>query len=333
MKTAWTILALLLPAAACRQPLRAQEPSQAAIEQFLAAPQNQLKNYAFDPALPLESRIGPTPPIVLEFLRRIDDRPDYQAYTLTPKELAVMHGYLVSLPAGMRKVFQERLVGIYFIEPFMGNGLGSWLVDDKKKVYAWIVLNHQGLRRGLSETLTARDASVFKGDAGVKVDCGGAHPGVAYTLLHEGTHIYDYVRGITPFVERMMVHALRDGKGLDASWDAWERIDKPRKDAAFPLRDKLTFFGLGKGPRLKPAQARRLYSGLAQSPFASLYGSQTWAEDAADLATFYHITQVLKQPYIITVPGKGGREALTVEPLKAGKALERARRVYGQLER
>ena len=39
--------------------------------------------------------------------------------------------------------------------------------------------------------------------------------------------------------------------------------------------------------------ARPLYDALVNSPFASLYGSQNWAEDTADLVTFYHLTQVL----------------------------------------
>ena len=303
-------------------------PSPEDIKQFLSQPQKQLKSYDFDPKSPLESRIGPCPGFLVDFMKNMDNKTDYQSYTPTPQETELIRGYFAALPAPMRRAYQERLVGIYFIRNFTGNGMSDWLMDEAGQVYAWLVLNPAAFPKTISETLTAREASVFKGDAGVTVDCGTKYQGVLYTILHEGLHVYDYARGVTPYVEDTVVYAARSGKGRGVSWDVWKNINKPRSDADYPERDKLRFYGLGGGPAIPAADAVRLYKGFVKSPFPSLYGSRSWAEDAAELFTFYHLTRALKQPYAIRVAGK---ESLTIEPMKSGKVLSRAESLYGSL--
>ena len=174
--------------------------------------------------------------------------------------------------------------------------------------------------------MTARETSVFKGAAAVTVDCGAKYQGVLYTILHEGLHAYDYIRGVTPYVEDMIVYATRDGKGLGVSWDVWQSIKKPRPGADYPYRDKLHFYGFDGGPAIPAADAAKVYKALMTSPFPSLYGGRSWAEDAAELFTFYHLTHALGQPYAIRV---AGQEPMTIEPMKTGKALGRAQRLYG----
>jgi hypothetical protein len=201
----------------------------------------------------------------------------------------------------MRKAFQEKLLGIFFVENFTGNGMSNWVLDERRKVHAWIVINPASFEKSLSETLTGREASVFQGDAGVKVDCGTRYPGVLYTLLHEGLHAYDYVQGVTPYVERMVVQATRGDKGEGVSWDVWQGIQQPKPEADFAYRDKLHFYGLGGGAVIPAA-------------------------DAAELFVFHHITRVLKQPYAVRIKGKAA-----AEPMAAGGARERAERLYAGL--
>ncbi|MBI4678543.1 MAG: hypothetical protein HY748_13270 [Elusimicrobia bacterium] len=318
-----------VPAAAAQS----GKPTPEEIRRFMSQPQLQLRSYDFDPTTPLESRIGPCPAFLLDVMRQMDQRPDYEAYEPTREERRVLAGYLNGLPAGMRKAFQERLVGIFFVKPFTGNGLGNWLVDEDKNIYATIILNPAGFDRGLSEVLTSRDASAFKGDGGVRFDCGDKYKGLLYALLHEGTHVYDYIRGITPYTDETTAYMLREGRGNDAKWDVWDGYSKPRKDADFPLRAKLRFFGLGGEPALEAKDAAELYAQLAASPFASLYGSQSWAEDAADMGVFYHVTQVLKQPCEVTVPSADRAKPLRFKVLGSKRTLERARRIYRRLEK
>ena len=303
-------------------------PSGADLKAYLAQEHMQVRAYAFDPKSTLESRIVPCPDFLLAALKRMDDKTGYRAYTPSAAEKRLVLEHLAALPARMRQAFQERLLGIYFVDNFTGNGMSNWVLDESGRVHAWLVINPAAFKKSLSETLTARETSVFQGDAGVTVDCGTKYKGVLYTILHEGLHVYDYVRGVTPYVGDMVVHATRGGKGLGVSWDVWKSINKPRPDADYPIRDQLHFYGMNGGPAIPAADAVKLYQGFMKSPFPSLYGSRSWAEDAAELFTFYHLTRVLKQPYAIRVAGK---EPMTIEPMDSGKAFSRAQSLYGSL--
>jgi hypothetical protein len=302
------------------------QPPAVDIKQYMAQPHMQVRTYGFDPKSSLESRIGPCPDFLLGALKNMDGRDDYKPYALQPAEKRLVLDIVASLPAAMRKAFQEKLLGIFFVENFTGNGMSNWVLDERRKVHAWIVINPASFEKSLSETLTGREASVFQGDAGVKVDCGTRYPGVLYTLLHEGLHAYDYVQGVTPYVERMVVQATRGDKGEGVSWDVWQGIQQPKPEADFAYRDKLHFYGLGGGAVIPAADAGKVYAAFKNTPFASLYGSLSWAEDAAELFVFHHITRVLEQPYAVRIKGKAA-----AEPMAAGGARERAERLYAGL--
>lgn len=289
---------------------------------------SHLENYTFDAKTSLEMRLQPCPEFLLAALKELDGKSDYEAYAPTPAERTQIAQALASLPAGMRSVLKQRLVGIYLIKNLTGNGLSYFVIDEKGRVYSALVINPVGFNRTMSETLTARDASLFKSDPGLSIDAGTKYKGIIYTVLHESTHAFDYISGITPFVEPSIRDIFYDSDGVDASWDIWERYKEPKAGMDLPWRKKLSFYGFGGSAPLKASQARDLYIALSQSPFASLYGSQSWAEDAADLATFYHLTQVLKQPYVIRLSGE---KPLAVEPMK-GAAMARARKVYDRLK-
>jgi len=261
-------------------------------------------------------------------MKKVDERSDYEPYAPTPEEAQLLAGYLATLPPGLRRALDERLVGVYFIKNFLGNGLTDVALDENGEVYAIIILNPAGFSKSLSETLTERDASALKGDSGLRVEAGGQYRGILYSILHEGTHAYDYIRGITPYVDDFIVTYVRRGQGAGASWDVWQSYGKPFPQYDYPLRDQARFYGFGGEPLIEARQARRLIGGLSGSPFASVYGSRSWAEDAAELATFYHVVVVLHQPYIIELPAAAGEQALSLEPFRRAATLERARRVY-----
>lgn len=292
-------------------------------------PKSQLKSYAFDPHSAVESRVGPAPAFLLEALKKMDGKSDYEAYMPSAEEAALIAGWLGALPAKMREAFTERLIGMYFVKNFTGNGMTNLVLDDAGRTYAVIVFNPVGFGRTLSQTLTLRDATVFKGDSRAVVDCGAGDRGMLYTILHEGTHAYDFIRGVTPYVEEAQVYVTRGGKGLDASWDVWANIEKPLPEADYPDRPKVHFYGLGGGPKLTAEDARETYAELQTTPFVSLYGSQSWAEDVADLFTFYHLTRAMKRTCEIRVAGP---KPLAFQPMGAGtKARARAERLFGNL--
>ena len=71
----------------------------------------------------------------------------------------------------------------------------------------------------------------------------------------------------------------------------------------FAARAKLHFYGFG-APELEAADAPSVCADFARSPFASLYGSRNWADDAAELFVAYHLTRALGRPYRLACGGK-----------------------------
>jgi len=299
-------------------------------EQCRANPMGRLENYPQAFSKPVDGRAGPAPEWLRKLLADADGAKDYESYIPTPTELGQLRTNLVLLPEGLQRAFQERLVGIYFIKNFMGNGLTNWVSDGKGTVYAAMVVNPAGFTRSISETFTRRERSMFRDGEGVRIDAGTKYPGLLYTLLHEGTHVYDFVYGITPYVEAKCTGFFRKNGKLESSWDVWDGYTKPKKDSDFKLRGKLEFYGLDGRPSLRGKDAPQLYAQLQASPFVSLYGSKAWAEDAAELVVFHHLTQVMGQPYAIewTAGGKTGR----YEPMTNEKVKERAARVYSTVK-
>jgi hypothetical protein len=79
----------------------------------------------------------------------------------------------------------------------------------------------------------------------------------------------------------------------------WKGYKKTIKNYRF--MERVTFYGFRKGPKINISEAADIYRGLAKSPFVSLYSTLSWAEDVVELLTFYHITEKMKRPFVISV--------------------------------
>ncbi len=281
-----------------------------------SSPLKQLKNYSFDAALPLEKRLVDPPSLVVESWRKFDGRDDYAPHRLSGKERMIFARNLKRLPPLNRKVLEERLIGLYFIDNFLGSAAADWVLDENKKLHFYIIFNPKILAMSLSEVLTWRERSCFIPSEGysVNVDCGRGHDGILYALLHETTHVVDYTLKITPFVEKDMAPVPRvSEKSTEFVRGIWKDIGATVTPYAY--RKDLTFYGLGGGPKLHLSDAEKIYREFCGSPFVSLYGSMTWAEDIADMVTFYHLTEKMNLPYLVRL-SKGKDELFRCEPMK-----------------
>lgn len=284
--------------------------------------------YAFDPDSSIESRIKEIPRSVLEHYRQEDRRPDYLPYIPTPAERAMVMEYLLLMPPSVQRIFRERCVGLWFVDNLVGNGLTGWVGGKPGEIYFFMALNPAVLRKSLSETLTERERSCFIPESGfdVRVDAGKKYKGLAYALFHEAAHAADYVMGVTPFTEpgipKEYSPLVRPDGGLFT--ETWEAYDKPLPRNDFYSRDKITFYGFSGGPKLPVTEAAGLHLQLAKSPFVSLYGAKSWAEDFSELVAFGMIAGRLGQPYRVTLTGPGGRSASAehFEGLRSQRAMK-----------
>ncbi len=274
----------------------------------------RLSSYAFDSAKPLEERIEPVPDVVLEYLERMDGR-SYANYTPTTKEIDMISAYLGTLLPLHRRVLRERLVGIYFLDPFLGGGLSEYVLDENDEIFAFMAFNAETLHLDLSAWITYRDNTAFRPGDGqtIRAECGTEYTGFMHILLHEATHVVDFVEGITPYLRNSIPSSVGSRGRLDAKtpftsgiWRDYTQVHQPHD---FPLRPKITFYGLHGGPHLSIREAETVYGQLASSPFVSLYASISGAEDLAELVAWYHLSEVLNQPHriICSAPQRADR--------------------------
>ncbi len=275
----------------------------------------------------MADRIGPAPKLVLDHLKKMDGRDDYAAYTPTDAEKQLALQYLDLLPAWFDAMLKERLVGICFVENLLGAGFTEFVLDEKDKVHAFIAVNPATLRTGLSEWMSAREASCFKAETGaaatsVFVECSGSYQALLYALVHECGHVADYVFHFTPYVEPTIEEL---GLGVAATpfiANVWEDYAKPESRADFPGRTDVTFYGTGGGPKIPIASAVDMYRSLENGPFPSLYAAQNWAEDFAECFTWYFFTDRLAQSYTIGVK-RGAAVEVSYEPIYWSRVVHR----------
>jgi hypothetical protein len=171
-------------------------------------PVKQFGNYTLRQHLPLYDRIEPAPKVVTDFWMEADGRKDYTPYMPGGREMAEIRKVLELLPPLHKKAMKERLIGIYFINNFLGSGGADWVVDGKRNLYFYLVVNPRLLAmKDLSEMLTWRERSCFidERDVTISVNCGGGVNQLTYIMLHEGAHIVDYACRITPYVEKELM--------------------------------------------------------------------------------------------------------------------------------
>jgi hypothetical protein len=284
--------------------------------------EHALESFSIDVSRPLADRIAPIPDWLLEMWRARDETPAYANHALTSREKREFAAAINGLPPRMRSALSERMIAFYFVANLKGNGITTWVLDASSRTYAYMILNPAAFDKTLSQLLTERERSAFRGDADVSVDAGPGGSGILYTVSHECTHAFDFARKLTPFVGLGEAAAL--GLKAPAVWDVWQTYGQPLPKNDFPARARLHFFGFGK-PELDAAEAPSVCAQLAASPFTSLYASRSWAEDAAELFVARHLTRDLGRPYRLLCGGK------VYEPMSEPRVAQRAERVLAPM--
>ena len=273
------------------------------LRQLLAQPSKRFESYRFDASSNLADRVYEIPEDLIRPLRLRDRRKDYTPYTPTTGEMLLFASYLDLLPEVNRRLMEERVVAVFFVNNFLGIGMTDWVLDREGKLYFTMIINSNALKEGLSTFLTRMELTCFRiNDSTIKiaVNMGSKFRGLLYALMHESVHVVDYLRGITPYPDRRFGKLA--GK-TDDSTEFTDRFWRTRTETTTEydprIRQEVTFFYLDGGPKLNITEAPSIYERLSTMPFVSLYATTNWAEDLADTVTFYHLTKRLNIPYQI----------------------------------
>jgi hypothetical protein len=128
--------------------------------------------------------------------------------------------------------------------------MADFVLDKDRKIYCNLFLNPETMHNNISTWMTLRENSCFLDDAhsGITIiqECGKEYTGLMYILLHETTHIIDYVCSITPYIS----HAIREifhKKNIHTEFTekVWETYDTPVEKYDFKFRREIAFYNLG----------------------------------------------------------------------------------------
>jgi hypothetical protein len=296
-------------------------------EKYIAGiPAKQLENYTFDRTSPLWERVSASDAMVLENIRGMDQRPDYEFYPLSEKEKSLLKESFQLLPPSFQEVLQERLIGIYFIQDFFSSGLTDFVLSEEGEVYTILFLNPRVFDNTISQLLTYRDNSCFDmadGDLELEIRITGDYSGLLYILMHESAHIIDYTGKKTPYVHSIMRDLHYNKEGESAFTDQfWKDYDKPEDFLYMTYNNRLKFYSDEGSDKIPNGEMIDVYRELEQSPFASLYSCLNWAEDYAEYTTLYYFTQYLHMEYRIRILQKN-ESIWEYKPLANNMVLQR----------
>jgi hypothetical protein len=254
-------------------------------------------------------RIKIAPESVFKMFREAGMKPVNR--TLTPAEKEKVRNAFALLPPLHQRILKQHLHSISFMDNMPNTALTSPVDSGGGPKQFNITFRGSLLDEHVSEWATWKENTCFKPADGanykVRVE-GGRMDAIIYVLLHEATHIVDVVTGITPHPQdaNAVVESTLFTK------DIWRLMNKP----ADPYIDSLleqTRFRSGKPVPI--SLAPEVYAKLSKTPFPSLYATAAWSEDIAELATIYHMTTQLKQPFYVVVT-KDNVELARFEPMK-----------------
>ena len=289
-------------------------------------PIKHLSFYDFDPAVPLIDRVTDAPNELLSLYADTDGTP-LHAYRPSGDERAKIGEVFDRLPARHREVLEQRLIGVYCVENFAGSGMADYIIGPGDALYAVLILHPRVFEMDASELLTYRANTAFRqedSDIELIIDVSEEVSGLAYIMLHETTHIVDYVERHTPYVEPGMYELFgRSGHDTSFTDEVWEDYRVLGSSVDFVYQPELRFYGIGDEPKLSNIDLPSTYQALSQTPFASLYASISWAEDFAEFVTFYYLVHALGARYEIRIE-RAGKSISYYEPMSSSVVLDRA---------
>jgi hypothetical protein len=266
----------------------------------------------------LLEKVAPAPESVFKMFREAGMAP--VDHPLTPVERAKVEAAFAVLPALHQKILASHLKSISFMDNMPNTALTSPVAhDDSAKMYN-ITFRAGMLHETISEWATKKENTLFDRAENsvytVSIEAGTLDAFI-YVLLHEATHVVDAVLKITPHPDdaAALVAPTAFTKGV------WHKMNIPVGKYIDPLLEKTLYRG---GDRVSINSATEIYRKLAEMPFASLYATASWFEDIAELATIYHLTHVLKQPFYVVVR-KDNTELLRYEPMENKLVKKRLR--------
>ncbi len=270
-------------------------------------------------ARPIEQRIGPGPPELVDLIaldnvgNGFPNKP--RASVLSEAFMADVRGAFAELPDVVKRRVAGKLAGVYFIDDIGGTGFSDQVYEaDSRPVAGFIVLDPLVLAPQTANAwATWKENTPFKPDPAYRLEARIEEPAndnrkhaIQYILLHELGHVLAVNANFHPNWNIAAKDVASSGEFpfFELSW----RIARPenryesRFDAGFPQRRSVVYYF---GARLAGADMPATYERLEQTNFATLYAATQPGDDFAEAFASYVHTVLMKRPFEIRISRDG----------------------------
>ena len=278
-----------------------------------------LATWQADLARPLDARFGPAPANLVEYLN-LDNI--LNGYPERPRSvrpdarfMADVQGAIADLPPAIWRLFQDRLIGLYFVEHLGGTGFTDFVVDRNQRPVAGYVVLDAAVLAGQTanawaswkENTPFRPAPGYRLQARIEADADdNRRNAIQYILLHELGHVLSIGGTIHPpwNLEPKDVPASENYPYFDLSWRVARQENRytSRFDADFPQRTDVAYYF---GAKLDATAMAPTYANLEKTNFPSLYAATIPGDDFAEaFASYVHVV-LMQRPWRITLSRDG----------------------------
>jgi hypothetical protein len=254
-------------------------------------PYKKIENYNGNVSLYIKDRIIGPNQFVINRINQMDVTDMYSGYELTDIEKNTFMEYYDLLPETYKNIMKEKIYAIYFINNFKGAGMVDCVFDGNNNAYMILFFNRELLNKTISEWIEYRDNSSFTNNENINIEASfnTDYLALLFGLLHETSHIYDFYHNITPYIDPFLMNIYKIDYSKHFIQNIWDDFKKPKNIYDFLSIYKISFYDLGN--KIDKELSMELYENLINTPFSSLYGSASWAEDFAETYTYYYLNK------------------------------------------
>jgi hypothetical protein len=165
----------------------------------------------------------------------------------------------------------------------------DYVLDKDKNMYITLYFNKDLLYKTMDEWVEYRDNSMFYSDynISININCTTNYLSLLYGLVHESSHVYDFYNHITPFINPWLKSLIEVNYSREFTKEIWKDFNLPINNYNILSGYVISFYNLGN--KIEIIEALELYKRISESPFSSIYGATSWAEDFSETFTWYYL--------------------------------------------
>ncbi len=268
---------------------------------------------------PVGERLGAAPPGVVEYLRLdnlLNGYPEKpRASRLSADFVADVRGAIADMPPAVRRVFNDRFAGVWFVDDLGGTGYTEMFLDPRGRAAGgFVVLDAAVLGKFTANGWASwKENTPFKAqpewrlEARIEPDSQDDRRGaIRYILLHELGHVLSINRGVHPRwdIAPKEVPESAQYAFFDLSWTIDRKANRyvSKFDGDFPARKTIVYY---LGAKLGASGAAPAYASLEETNFPTLYAATSPGDDFAESFVSYVHTVLMKRPWEITIRHDG----------------------------